>query len=404
MLLYALFVSLSLKFITIYSIFSDNLPVNLVDGQFVFGNQTNAFDANLTAGSEYCVSLDSNSVTQESTVAPLINALASTYNQVNEPNAEISLSVTSSDISNNCITYGDVVFVPAITNNGNPQNQIANTIELVKNEKNVPPLPNDIDQRSTFKCVLSSDSPFLDTFLQAPNGNASAGLCETSTSQAFTEPHESHSAHAINIDANINGNNSMVANGISAGPNQIDQQQMYQIVDSNHVNIQMPSGTEQAVLLQDEHGQLYRPVQNIYVDGTQLCSNELLPIISTPIGHAPTTSYDDQVHLQTMQNSYQPNNESAPYEIPVNFISTSGSNERTSDTINTNTELQQVEFIFDSYRNGGQITDIHQSDAVGSNQFKMETHAAETNYHTQFEMQSNKEQQSLLESTMSTLR
>lgn len=376
------------------------MPGNLVDSQcssqYVFANQTDTFEANLAAATEYCASLDSNPVNhQESTIAPLINALTSTYDEANEPNSEIALSVQSTAISNNCITYGNVVFVPAIINNDNQQ---AAQIELIKSETNA-------QKNTKYNGNQSSDASFVNTFLQAPNidGNGSTVVCETPT-QAFNETNKSHSANAIAI----------ATNGISAELNQIDQhrqqQQMYHIVDSNHVNIgSMASAAESEVLLQDEHGQLYRPVQNIYVDDTTMCSNELLPIITTPMGIASNPTYvgsdSDQVHLQTMQNTYQPNNEPPPpYEIPVNFIPTSNSNQRTSDTINTNAELQQVQFIFDSYGTNGSINSINQSNAIAPNQFQIEPNADATNYQTQFDaMQSNKEQESLLESTMSTL-
>lgn len=362
--------------------------MSLVDGQYVYTNQSDSFEANLAEASEYCASLDSNAGNnQEATITPLINALASTYNEPSEPNSEIALSVQSSDISNNCITYGNVVFVPAIINDDNQQAQISNTIDLIKNETNAQKTtPHNVNP-----CVLSSDSSFVNTFLQASNinGNRSAVLCET-PAQAFSVTNKSHSNDAISINAS----------GISSELNQIDQQQqqpMYQIVDSNHVNI----GAEPEVLLQDEQGQLYRPLQNIYVDGTTMCSNGMLPI---DISSNPTYvgCDNDQVHLQqAMQNTYQQTSQPTPYEIPVNFISAAGSNETTSNTINSNAELQQVQFIFDGYGNG-----INQSNAIVANQFQIEPNAEATNYQhqTQFEMQSNKEQQSLLESTMSTLR
>lgn len=380
--------TLQIHFAFFYN-FPENLPLNLVDGQYVFANQTDTFEANLAVASEYCASLDSNPVSQqETTITPLINVLASTYDETNESNSEITLSVQSSDISNNCITYNNVVFVPTIINDDNQQAQIENAIELIKNETNAQKPEQNANQ-----CVLSSDSSFVNTFLQPPNinGNAATVLCETPT-QAFNGTNKSHPTNAIAIDAN----------GISTEMHQMDQhqQQMYQIVDSNHVNIGMASGAEPEVFLQDENGHLYRPVQNIYVDGTTMCSNELLPNITTPINIASNPTYvcSDQVtHLQAMQNTYQQNSGPTPYEIPVNFISTAESNERT--TVNT-----EVQFIFDGYGgNDGSINGINQSNAIGSNQFQIETNAEATNYQTQFEMQSNKEQQSLLESTMSTL-
>lgn len=378
--------------------------MNLVDGQYVFTNQTDTFEANLAAASEYCSTLDSNAVShQETTITPLINALASTYNnETNESSTEIALSVQSSDISNNCITYGNVVFVPAIINDDNQQAQIQNAIELIKSETNAQKTEHSVNQC----CVLSSDPSVVNTFLQPPNiaGNGSAVLCETPT-QAFNATNKTLASNTIAIDTD----------GISVELNQIDQQQrqqqqMYHIVDSNHVNIE--SG-EPEVLLQDEHGQLYRPVQNIYVDGTTMCSNELLPIMTTPIDIASNPTYvnvgngdSDQMHLQAMPDTYlQQNVEQTPYEIPVNFIATADSNERSSDAINANNGLQQVQFIFDSYGNDGSINDINQTNAIEcSNQFQIEPSAETASYQTQFDMQSNKEQQNLLESTMSTLR
>lgn len=328
--------------------FLDCLPVNLVEGQYAFVNQTDAFDANLTIANEYCASINANTTGPESIVAPLINALESSYHEAQEISLAVATSPTS-DISNNCITYGNVVFLPTIANQDNHQ-------------QNPSKLEHDVANRTY-------------TFLQAPHidGNASTVLCEPS---AFNEIHESHS-------------------NLSAGSTQIDRPPpMYQIVDSNNVNIEIQhdAGQQQEVLLQDENGQLYRTVQNIFVDGTSMCTNELLPIA-------------DQMQLQTMQNTYQQNNQpAAPYEIPVNFISTSNSNERTSDTIDANAELQQVQFIFDSLGNSGAINDINQSNAVDTNQYQpIEANAAQPNYTSQFEMQSNKEQQNLLESTMSTL-
>lgn len=357
--------------------------MNLVENPYVFANQTDA----LTVANEYCTSLNSNPVSQGTNITSLISALAPTYNEINDGNSRIS--VTSSDISNNCMSYDNVVFVPAISNDDNQRNQIADTIELANRETISPKIESNVNA-STFKCVLSSDQPFLNTFIQTPN-------IDQQSTQTFNGTQKSHTF----------ANN---ANRISerASSNQVDQQQMYHIVDPNNVNIGMPpgGGEHEVFFVQDENGQLYRPLQNIYVDSSSMCSNELLPIISTPIDIETNATYNgDRVHLQAIQNSYQQNNETTPYEIPVNFITASNSNQqRQSDTINSSTELQEVQFIFDSYGNGSAINDIHRSNTVDPNHFQNEQNAEETNYQTQFEIQSNKEQQNLLESTMSTLR
>lgn len=315
--------------------------MNLIDGQYVFANQTNTFEENLAAACEFCQNDSSNAVSAEesSAITPFIDALAATYDEVNESNPEIELSVTSTD---NCITYGNVVLVPTIINDDNQQQNAQIKIE------------HNINQ-----CILSSDSTFLNSFLQAPNIDVDNVLCGGDDT---TTPTQEANDAAIAIDTY----------GISMESNQQSQSQMYQIVNSNHVNIEMPSVIEPEMLLQDEHGQFYRPVPNIFnVNGT----TELLPIITT---------YD---------GTYQPTtNEPTPsYEIPVNFISTSNSSDTASDA---------VQLIFDGYGNGG--ADVAD---VGTNQFQIDPNAAQdTNYQTQFQLDANKEQQSLFESISLTLR
>lgn len=329
--------------------------MHLDESQYAFANQTDTFDANLTIANEYCASLNSNAVANESTVAPLINTLASAYNEANETSP-------TTNFSNDCITYGDVVFVPTITH-------------AQDNQQNPSKIEYDPTQAYTFLPASHID------------GSASAALCEPST-QAFNE---------VAIQ--------------SADSSHFDQQPIYQIVDSNHVNvnIELQHGVQQQeVLLQDENGQLYRTVQNIFVDGTSMCSNDLVPIIS-PIDAEPNTEYNgDRMHLQAMQNTYGQTNrpdQPSPYEIPVNFISPPDSNETTSDAIGASAELQQVQFIFDSLGHSNAINGISQSNAMSTDQFQpIDSNAGQQTYQPQFELQSNKEQQSFLESTMSTLR
>lgn len=345
--------------------------MNIAPESFVFAEQIENFESNLTSTNEYCTSIQGNSTPQQ--IAPF-QTITSNYNEVPSSNANISL-VPSSEIPNNCITYSNVIFVPSIADNGN---QI-DSIELVKNE--IESTTPEINNSSTaFKYVVSSDPHFVNTFIQTNNvDNNSATVLNSSTDGTF---------------------NDLMVNGISNETSQINHQlQHVDPIESNQIAVQMQSTSDQEVLLQDEHGQLYRQIHNIYVDEASICtnSNELLPIISTPL-EISDVGYPNH-NIERLPSNYQEKNDQSTFQIPANFVTNSNSNDRHPNTVNTNAEMQEVEFIFNSYRNRRPIDDISESNTIVANQY--ETNPAQ-NYQSQ--IHSNKEQQSLLESTMSTLR
>lgn len=363
--------NLNQKFSTIYVNFQFktfllvSLPMNIVPESFTFAEQINHFDSNLSSANEYCTAIEENTTSQHTIIAPF-QTIKANYNGVSTSNSN-ELLETSTEIPNNCITYSNVIFVPTITNN---VEQMVDSIELVKREIETT-VPEINDSTNSFKYVVSSDPRFVNTFVQTNNVDSSV----------------------LNDVTNVNWHQ------ISNHSNQINQQiQQVEPIETKQFTVQMQPTNDHEVLLQDEHGQLYRQVPNIYVDGTSMCTNtnDLMPIISTPV---EITDVDYSNHNIGKFPNYSGKSDRITFEIPRNYDTNSTSNSRNSNTVNTNAEMQEVEFIFNNYRNNDSIDDISQSSHIGSNQF--ETPSTEQNYH-QSDINSNKEQ-SLLESTMSTL-
>lgn len=346
--------------------------MNIVPDQFVFEDPISNFDPNLTSANDFCTAIDENAAVQQTAITSF-QAIASNYNEISPSNADISL-VPSSEIPNNCITYSNVIFVPTIANDGH---QIADSIELVKNEiESVAPQINDAS--SSFKYVVSSDPRFVNSYIQTSSLNSTSAVLSNTPSDTF---------------------NDLIVNGISNETNQLAQQLHHvEPIDQNQIAVQMHSANDQEVLLQDEHGQLYRQIHNIYVDGT-----ELLPIISESVGISGVGYSNNDI--DRVQNTYQEKVDQATFQIPDNFVTNTITNDPSTNTVDTNSEMQEVEFIFNSYRNTRPLTDISQSNHIDSNQISNQYEVVQNpggqNY--QSHIQSNKEQQTLLESTMSTL-
>lgn len=323
--------------------------MNMVSQQYVFTDRIDAFDPNLVASTNYNTQIQPNTVTNNTVIAPF-DTLTPQYNDVAESSGEISL-VASSELPNNCITYGNMIFVPSISNDAETSTK-------------------KIADQTPFKCVLSSDSNFLNTFIENSNIEASNDvLCRTTTDPSS------------NIISTINGNDLIVSDQ--------SNQQLYHTIDPNQVAMQ----SDQEVILQDEHGHLYRQVPNMYVDGTSMCSSELLPVISAQVDISDV-DYGNEMSIERVENTCQ--------SIPVNFITSSGLNVDNSNALGENSDMQQVEFILQGYRDNRQLGEIDQMNA--SNQYRIESTSQQQNYQSHIEMHTNKEQQRLLENTMSTLR
>lgn len=377
----------------IFVLISDTLPLTVQE--YVFADQFDAFDTNctnLTPTTVYDPTTDSNSNTHHAAIAPF-HAIAPNYNEIAQQNPEISM--LPSEDSNNCITYSNVIFVPTIANDENQLNQMAvDPIKLVKAETE--PLAAEANDSQSLKYILSSDSRFVN-FMETSDIENPSVVLHTDQTDAYIEQPSSQMIAAISQISE----NEIIGNGIDE---RIHSQLHAESIDQNPMAVQMHAASEQEVLLQDEHGQLYRRVQNIYVDSSSMCSDELLPIMN-PM-NIPDVQYTQQ-DIDSIQNAYQKEHE-APYQIPVNFIGSSGSSESATNVTNADLEMQQVEFIFNSYSDTRTIGNTSQSGQIDPNQYVITPDAGiladKQTYSTHDAMQTNKEQQRILnESTMSSL-
>lgn len=389
-----------IRFISTISV---SLPINIAQEQYVFTDRFNTFDPNMCSTAEY--SPPSNAQ-QTNAIAPFHNIAASSYDEQTEQNSDISL-VRASDVTNNCITYSNVIFVPTIANNGNQLNHMhGNTIELVKHASNGHGV--EVNDSQSFKYIVSSEPHFVNTFVPTNDIDGTTPALETVSTQAYIEP---QSSHMITTVSRIDDNN-LILNGISNETNQIHQQLNN---DPNHIGVQMhtgisSSGNDQDVLMQDENGQLYRQVQNILINGTSMCPSDLLPILSAPVDLADPEYVEQSIsRIQSTYNQRDNGMHDMPFQIPVNFVSNAESTESlpvASKAMDTNLDLQQVEFIYNSYRN----TNMNQNDANQYEQSRIHDYGTETvssilneNTNYQSSNDSSNQQRNPLESTMSSL-
>lgn len=370
----------------------DGLAMHIGQEQYIFSDGIKPYDPNLNLIDEYIPPPENNTNSHQSTTIEPIHAIASNFNNDANQNPEIFF-ISSSDVSNNCIAYSNVTLMPS-----NQLDQIADAIGLVKNRA-----PG-IEANDTY--ILASDSRFANAFQTSGIDNASTTnvLCNDSQANAYME----QSPHMITAVSQINDGN-MVVNEISNENGGIEQN--VNAIEQNQISIQMHPGAEQEVFLQDQNGQLYRHVQNIYG------SSELVPVIATPSGEIADAVYNVD-NFDRIPHSYQPNKETnhheLSYQLPVSYVETPVSTENmasTSKSTDDNLEMQQVEFIFNSYKNSKSLNDnIQTTNLADSNQYGVAPVPNmlddKQNYQSRHEVQSDKDQQRMFdccESTMSTL-
>ena len=236
--------------------------------------------------------------------------------------------------------------------------------------------------------------------------NNTATVLSNDSSGAFIDQQQPHMITSVpQID-----DDNLIVNTIPDNANQIHQHlNNVEQIDQNQITVQMHTGNDQEVLMQDENGQLYRQVQNILINGASMCPSELLPILSTPVDLGDPDYVDNQLQcISRIQNSFNQRENSLheiPFQIPLNFVSNSEQNEImpvTSKSMDTNLDMQQVEFIFNSYKNTN-------ANEMETNQYGTEQGIlnSNTNYQQNTSMQPNNDssnqQRNSLESTMSTL-
>lgn len=370
----------------------DGSAMHIGQEQYIFSDGIKPYDPNLNLIDEYIPPPENNTNSHQSTTIEPIHAIASNFNDDANQNPEIFF-ISSANVSNNCIAYSNMTLMPS-----NQLDQIADAIGLVKN--GAPGIePND-----TY--ILSSDSRFANAFQTSDIDNASTAnvLCNDSQANAYIE----QSPHMITAVSQINDGN-LVVNEISNENGEIHQN--VNAIEQNQISIQMHPGPEQEVFLQDQNGQLYRHVQNIYG------SSELVPVIATPSGEIAEAVYNvDNFHR--IPHSYQPNKETnhheLSYQLPVSYVETPVSTANmanTSKSTDDNLDMQQVEFIFNSYKNSKSLNEnIQATNLADSNQYGVAPVPNmlddKQNYQSRHEMQSDKDQQRMFdccESTMSTL-
>lgn len=331
------------------------------------------------------------------------NGTTNTQTTVNAPfhtitsnHNELSL-ISSSDATNNCITYSNVIFVPTLANNGDQLVDPASIgVEIVPKHEDVSTV--EANDGHSFKYIVSSEPRFVNTFIRTDDIDNATAILDSSNGSFIEQP-----SHMIATVSQINENN-LILNGISSESNQIEQH-LHDVeqMDQAQIAVQMETDNDQEVLMQDENGQLYRQVQNIFVNGTSMCPTELLPLISAPVDLADP-DYVEQ-SMNRIQNFQQRDLIAAHEAFPVNFITNSNSSDTmpTSKAIDANLDMQQVDFIFNSYRNNSenQIDASPFDDESASNMLDVK------DFQPQVSMNSNTEsthqQKALLESTMSTL-
>lgn len=370
----------------------DGSAMHIGQEQYIFSDGIKPYDPNLNLIDEYIPPPENNTNSHQSTTIEPIHAIASNFNDDANQNPGIFF-ISSSNVSNNCIAYSNMTLMPS-----NQLDQIADAIGLVKN--GAPGIePND-----TY--ILSSDSRFANAFQTSDIDNASTAnvLCNDSQANAYIE----QSPHMITAVSQINDGN-LVVNEIPNENGVIHQN--VNAIEQNQISIQMHPGPEQEVFLQDQNGQLYRHVQNIYG------SSELVPVIATPSGEIAEAVYNvDNFHR--IPHSYQPNKETnhheLSYQLPVSYVETPVSTANmanTSKSTDDNLDMQQVEFIFNSYKNSKSLNEnIQATNLADSNQYGVAPVPNmlddKQNYQSRHEMQSDKDQQRMFdccESTMSTL-
>lgn len=352
------------------------MSLNIGPEQYNYENRCKTFDPNLSSAAQY--SPPPSATSQHSAVVTLYNDNA--HNQ-HASNAVVS----TSEISGNCVTYSNIIFVPTHPNDN--LDQVVNAIELVKNESETS--TNDTLDTHSYRYIVASDQRFLNSLIRANDVETSPHL--TGSANTF---HERAPSNLIGTVSSI-GDNNLILSDIS----QITEGNDQQLHLSNHPNsnqhtVQLlaeyssDQGNGSEIFMEDADGQLYRTVQNIYVNNGQTIGSEIIPtIISEPV-----TFTDIEF---TQPNQFDPsaiqqgNVGHDSYREPSNFIE--------------NHPVLENAIVYREFKNIKE-NDETINESIIQNQF----HLGDTNmssYPSHSMSQTDKDQQRiLLESTMSPLR
>lgn len=267
------------------------MSLDIAQEQYAYDNRVKTFDPNLSSAAQYSPPPPSTTTQHSTVVTPYIQ---------NASNAVVS----TPEISGNCVTYSNIIFLP--TNNSNNLDQIVDAIELVKNESE--PSTSEALDTHPYKYIVSSDQRFLNTLIRTNDIDNAAHASSTSSFMEQT------SSNMIATISGIGDNNLIL--------NDVNQMSICSSTEENHESqnqfVQMSAEYQRnEIFMQAADGQLYRPVQNIYVNNGQTIGSE---IISEPV-----TFTDIEF---TQPNQFDPDQRSSPahYQVPANFIETDSNN------------------------------------------------------------------------------
>lgn len=301
-----------------HSILLDHLTMNITQDQYMYENRGKTFDPNLSSAANYSPppSVATTSNPHQSTVATHFHTISH-----NEINAQHVNNVVTSHSEYSNVTYSNVIFLPAVTNS--IAEQVVDTIELVKNESETT-LNETVDsQHNTYKYIVSSDPPLINTFIRtseidnAAHQTTGGGVVEQSSNQMI--------ATVSGITENgllLNDGNQL--NVYSAENGQLHSHLVSVPTVHDPSTIQMHSSymteknAESEIIMQAPNGQLYRHVHNIYVNHT----NELVPAIiqSSNLGYVdygPNNEYQHQTNRHNLPTS------NLNYELNTNYTNDS---------------------------------------------------------------------------------
>lgn len=369
----------------------ERLTMNMASEQYMYEDRGKTFDPNLSSAAQYSPppSVATTTSSQQSTAVAPFNTIASGYNEINSQHVGNVVS-SNSEYSNNCISYSNVIYLPTVA--ANEQND---TIELVKNETET--TINEANDSHSYKYIVSSDPRLLNTFIRS--GEIDDG--PHATAGAYIQHQHEASSHQMIVNVSGIPENNLVlgnANIFTSGNNQHIHPSSVHEQSAIHMSSEFSSekSNVQEIVMQTPNGQLYRHVQNIYVnqaDGS--CSNEIIPtLLSEAVGltdgdySAAHEQYHQNQNIQTNSGLY------SNYAENINLTGKVGS---------SNTQNDQL-----FYGNYKKTNEIDQNQIVNPNQYTIveAIHHPSSNNHCELLTGNNasKDQQRiLLESTMSPL-
>lgn len=339
----------------------DGLQFNMSQEQFVYKNRIKLFDPSLNSAARYSPPPPSVEVNSSTPFNAILN-----YNETQHQTSE-NVITSAPEIQNNCIAYNNVILLPSLPNNANHIEDAS--VEFVRNGRD-----------TQYRYVVASDSRLLNTFVRSSNIDGTQNA--SNTEEAFVE--QTSSPHMITVPDSGENNSLTNSNGnhlniYSADGCEIGQLEQNQIPELLH-----EKSNEPEILMQTADGQLYRQVQNIYVNnGQTIYSSEFIPTIVpdantlTDIGYLDPNQFHQNIHTNC-----------APYQLQSNFVDNTT---QTDGSMNNLQNQPQVELIYD---NNSKINEESNYTEVDQNHFAL------PNNSTHNLMHSNRDQQ---RSTMSPL-